>query len=50
MVMDYVKFGHFLLPIVSEVLEPQAPGSLWVCSGIYSDYFAFTLDSRRGKW
>jgi hypothetical protein len=33
-----------------EVWEPQPPGSLWACSGFYSDYFAFTLDSPRGSY
>lgn len=52
-----VMHGHGLflnLPLsfadCLEVWEPQPPGSLWACSGFYSDYFVFTLDIRRGRW
>ena len=48
--------GHGLFKILPlsfadclKVWETQPPGSLWACSGFYGDYFAFTLDSRRGR-
>ena len=48
MVMDYLKFGHFLLPIASKsgnlnLLEASGP-----VVGFTVIIF-FTLDSRRGR-
>jgi len=49
--------GHGLFKILPlsfadcfEVWERHPLGNLWACSGFYSNYFAFTLDSRRGSW
>jgi hypothetical protein len=41
---------HLHVPIVYKLWQPQPPGALGACPGLYRDSFNFLLRERSGKW
>ena len=44
------KTYHLHVPTVYKLRQPQHPGALRACPGLYRDSFNFLLRERSGKW